>query len=67
VKIQIAGLGCILKICPFNFPLWVVFKGLMAIMLAGNSIIFRPSDSCALVGLEIVKVFIDSGFVDHEF
>lgn len=53
VRLQYAPLGCVLKISPFNFPLWVPFKGLLAIMLAGNSTIFRPSDSCAQVGLEI--------------
>ena len=50
-------LGTIYMISPFNFPFWLIFKGIIPILAAGNSALVRVSDSTPLTGLAAEELF----------
>jgi succinate-semialdehyde dehydrogenase/glutarate-semialdehyde dehydrogenase len=55
--IKYEPLGVIYYIIPFNFPFWLSFKGAIATLLLGNSIIMRPADSTPMVGEAVQQIF----------
>ena len=54
-------IGVVLKIVPFNFPVWIAFKMMVPALAAGNSVLIRPPSQCPLVGLAIDEIFQESG------
>lgn len=55
-------LGVIFKVVPFNFPFWTPIKMMIPTLVAGNSVLVRPANSCPLTGLALQEVFRQSGF-----
>lgn len=58
-------LGICLSIVPWNYPLWVGFKSLIPSMIAGNTIIFKPSPLVSQTSIMITDLFKKSGFGDE--
>ena len=54
-------LGVIYKVIPFNFPFWTPIKMIIPALVAGNSVLVRPANSCPLTGLALQEVFKASG------
>jgi len=65
--VEYHALGPIYHLCPFNFPFWLTFKGVIPSMLIGNTVIHRNSDSTPLCGLAIEELMVGAGFEDGEF
>jgi len=59
--VEYAPVGVVAAIKPWNFPvqipIWTVAPGL----LAGNTIVFKPSEQTPLVGARIVEIFREAG------
>lgn len=55
-------LGVIAVITPWNYPLLMPIGELVMGVLAGNAVIFKPSEITPLIGIEIQKLFEDAGF-----
>ncbi len=51
----------VLVLSPWNFPLAIPCGGIMAGLIAGSNVIFKPSNFSSLVGFEIAKCFWDAG------
>ncbi len=59
-------LGIVYLIVPFNFPVWLVYKSAVPILAAGNTVIFRNSDSTPYTAEIIEDVFKEAGFGQGE-
>ncbi len=59
------ALGVNLVISPWNYPFAIPFLDIIASVFGGAPVIFRPSSRTPLVGLEIGKLFKDTGFPPH--
>jgi len=55
-------LGVIGSIMPWNFPYWQGLRFAAPCLMAGNTIIMKPSSITTQCGIEIEKAFLDSGF-----
>lgn len=53
--------GVVAVIAPWNFPLSIPVGGVVMALLAGNTVLLKPSRSTALVGEAIRQVFADAG------
>ncbi len=60
-------LGVIGSIMPWNFPYWQGLRFAAPCLMAGNTIIMKPSSITTQCGIEIEKAFIDSGFSEGIF
>jgi aldehyde dehydrogenase len=60
-------LGVIGSIMPWNFPYWQGLRFAAPCLMAGNTIIMKPSRVTLQCGIEIEKAFIDSGFQEGVF
>lgn len=58
-------LGTVAVISPWNYPLLLPFSQIAAAVMAGNSVIFKPSEVTSWVGLKIQELFARSAFPDH--
>ena len=58
-------LGTILVISPWNFPFFLPFSEIAMGLLAGNAIIFKPSEVTPLIGLKIQELIEEAGFPPH--
>lgn len=54
--------GIVLVASPWNFPCSIPAGGILAALVAGNVVIFKPAPEAVLVGYELAKVFWDAGF-----
>ncbi len=54
--------GVIYLLAPFNFPLWLVFKGGIPNLFLGNSILMRNSDSTPRLAEKIEFLFKEGGY-----
>ena len=54
--------GCVLIISPWNFPLFLALGEIAPALLAGNSVIFKPSEHTSMVGLKIQALIEEAGF-----
>lgn len=54
-------LGVIGVISPWNYPFTLTMTPVVSALLAGNTVVFKPSEITPLVGLEIAKLFADVG------
>jgi succinate-semialdehyde dehydrogenase/glutarate-semialdehyde dehydrogenase len=50
-------LGVICVIGPYNYPFTIPFQQIVQSLLAGNSVIFKPSSDTVLVGEKIQEIF----------
>jgi succinate-semialdehyde dehydrogenase/glutarate-semialdehyde dehydrogenase len=55
-------LGTIAVITPWNYPFLLPMGELVMGVLAGNAIVFKPSEITPLIGLKIQELFDQSGF-----
>ncbi len=60
-------LGVIGSIMPWNFPYWQALRFAAPCLMAGNTIIMKPSRVTMQCGIEIEKAFSESGFPDGIF
>lgn len=55
-------LGVIAVISPWNYPLLMPIGELVMGVLAGNAVVFKPSEITPLIGIEIQRLFEQAGF-----
>jgi len=61
-------LGVAAVISPWNFPMYVPFTAIPPALLAGNAVVFKPSEYTLRTGIEIGKLFTDlEGFPEGAF
>jgi len=60
-------LGVIYHITPFNFPLWLIFKGVIPCIAAGNTVINKNPTICPRTGDLAEEAFKEAGFTNGEF
>ena len=58
-------LGTVAIISPWNYPLLLPFTQIASAVMAGNAVIFKPSEVTPLVGLKIQALFEKIDFPDH--
>ena len=51
-------------IAPFNFPVALSVGMISAALVAGNTVVFKPSDSAGLTGRLVVEVLVEGGLPD---
>jgi acyl-CoA reductase-like NAD-dependent aldehyde dehydrogenase len=52
-------------IMPWNFPFYSPMMFVMASVIAGNSVVLKPSEYSSMVGLEIKELFNQAGFPEN--
>ena len=60
-------LGVIASLMPWNFPYWQALRFAAPSLIAGNTIILKPSSVTMQCGLEIEKIFEKIGLPDYVF
>ncbi|MEP7251407.1 MAG: aldehyde dehydrogenase family protein [Ginsengibacter sp.] len=60
-KISYEPLGVICNISAWNYPYLVGVNVFVPALLAGNAVMYKPSEYATLTGLEIEKLLIESG------
>ncbi|HLD26738.1 MAG TPA: NAD-dependent succinate-semialdehyde dehydrogenase [Patescibacteria group bacterium] len=60
-------LGVILVIMPWNFPFWQVFRAVVPIIMAGNTVVLKHASNVSQTSLVIEKIFHDCGFLKGVF
>lgn len=56
-----APLGVVAIISPWNFPFMIPVCDIALALLAGNSVIFKPSELCSAIGQKIQDLFEEAG------
>ena len=56
------AVGVVLAITPFNFPLNLVAHKIAPALVAGNTVVLKPTNSAPLTAYKFAKLFIDSEF-----
>ena len=56
-----SGLGPVLVTPPWNFPCAIPLGGLVATLVTGNSVIFKPAPEAVLTGWHVAQVLYDAG------
>ena len=56
------AVGVVLAITPFNFPLNLIAHKIAPALVAGNSVVLKPTSSAPLTAYKFAKMFIDSEF-----
>jgi 1-pyrroline-5-carboxylate dehydrogenase len=51
-------------IAPFNFPVALSLGMMSAALVAGNTVVFKPSDAAGLSGRMVVEALVDGGLPD---
>lgn len=65
--IKYEPIGTIYYIVPFNFPLFLNFKGGLPSLLLGNVMLARNSDCNPLLGKYIEELMVEAGFNSGEY
>jgi len=60
-------MGPIFHITPFNFPFWLIFRGTIAAMIMGNTVINKNPQTCPQCGIVAEEAFKEAGFNNGEF
>ncbi|MDZ4707789.1 MAG: aldehyde dehydrogenase family protein [Saprospiraceae bacterium] len=66
-KIAYEPLGVVCNISAWNYPYNVGVNVFIPALLAGNTVMYKPSEYATLTGLEIGKLLIQSGVPDGAF
>jgi 1-pyrroline-5-carboxylate dehydrogenase len=53
--------GVFAVISPFNFPMALAAGPIGAALIAGNTVVFKPSSSSALSGVKLVEALVEAG------
>ncbi len=56
-EIHFAPLGVVAVIAPWNFPFLLPLRGIVPALLAGNSVIFKPSELSPRIGIALKEAF----------
>ena len=54
--------GVFAVISPFNFPMALAAGPTGAALMAGNTVVFKPSSAVADVGVKLIEAYRDAGF-----
>lgn len=54
--------GVVACIVPWNFPVFLMARGMTAALGAGCSVVVKPASATPLASIEVVKIFRDVGF-----
>jgi acyl-CoA reductase-like NAD-dependent aldehyde dehydrogenase len=65
--IHFEPLGVVAVISPWNYPLLLPIAPIISALVAGNCVIFKPSEYTSLIGLKIADIFHMAGFPDGVF
>lgn len=60
-QIQHAPLGVVANISAWNYPWFVGCNVILPALLAGNSVLYKPSEYAAMTGLEITRLLHEAG------
>ncbi len=60
-RIVFEPLGVVVVISPWNWPFLIPIQTIIPAMVAGNSVIFKPSSLTAMVGEKIAELFEEAG------
>jgi acyl-CoA reductase-like NAD-dependent aldehyde dehydrogenase len=60
-RIEYRPFGVVALIMPWNFPVIQVIAPMFAALLAGNSVVFKPSEYAVRMGELMVKIFHEGG------
>lgn len=66
-KISYEPLGVVCNISAWNYPYLVGVNVFVPALLAGNAVMYKPSEYATLTGLEIEKFLKQAGIDDHAF
>jgi len=66
-KIQFQPLGVMGIIAPWNWSLLIPLGGIVPALLAGNSVVFKPSELAPIVGQRIRDCFLDAEIPEEVF
>lgn len=64
---NLESLGVVLKIVPFNFPIYLSLKMAIPNLLLGNTILIRPPEGCLKTGLNYELIFGNSEYIKNCF
>lgn len=59
--VEFEALGTVLVTSPWNFPLAIPCGGILAALVAGNTVIFKPAPEVVLTGWILVNALWDAG------
>jgi len=60
-------LGVIYHVTPFNFPFWLIFRGTVAAISMGNTVVNKKPQTCPETGILAEEAFKEAGFNNGEF
>ena len=66
-RIAYEPLGVIGNISAWNYPLLVGVNVFIPALLAGNAVLYKPSEYATLTGLELKRLLTNAGVPDHVF
>ncbi|PWA10813.1 aldehyde dehydrogenase family protein [Flavobacterium laiguense] len=66
-KIVYEPLGVVCNISAWNYPYLVGINVIVPALLAGNSVLYKPSEYSSLTGLEIQKLLLEAGVPSNVF
>jgi len=66
-RISYEPLGVVCNISAWNYPYLVGVNVFIPALLAGNAVLYKPSEYATLTGLEIAKLFQQAGLPEHVF
>lgn len=66
-KIELAPLGVVLAIMPWNFPLWQVFRCAIPALLGGNGVILKHASNVTYTATMLSECFNECGIPEDIF
>jgi len=63
-SVELRPYGVFAVIAPFNFPVALAVGMISAALVAGNSVVFKPSDAAGLTGRLVVEALVAGGLPD---
>jgi RHH-type proline utilization regulon transcriptional repressor/proline dehydrogenase/delta 1-pyrroline-5-carboxylate dehydrogenase len=60
-NVRLQGLGVVLVIAPWNFPIAIPCGGIAAALAAGNTVVFKPASEAVLTGWTLCQCFWRAG------
>jgi RHH-type proline utilization regulon transcriptional repressor/proline dehydrogenase/delta 1-pyrroline-5-carboxylate dehydrogenase len=55
------GRGVVVVIAPWNFPLAILTGMTTAALVAGNTVVFKPSEQASVIGAKLMEVLAEAG------